>query len=69
MIVEENIRKGGLGGAVLEALEDAGLYTVKSRRLGLPDKFVEHGPLSLLREKYGLDKKGIIREVKILLEK
>ena len=69
LIVEENIRKGGLGGAVLEALEDAGLYTVKSRRLGLPDKFVEHGPLSLLREKYGLDKKGIIREVKILLEK
>jgi 1-deoxy-D-xylulose-5-phosphate synthase len=69
LTVEENIRKGGLGGAVLEALEDAGLHTVKTRRLGLPAKFVEHGPLSLLREKYGLDNAGIIRETKILLEK
>ncbi|MGD9162846.1 MAG: 1-deoxy-D-xylulose-5-phosphate synthase [Desulfobacteraceae bacterium] len=69
LTVEENIRKGGLGGAVLEALEDAGLHMVKTRRLGLPTKFVEHGPLSLLREKCGLDKTGIIREAKILLEK
>ncbi len=69
LIVEENIRRGGLGGAVLEFLEDEGLYSVKTRRLGLPYKFVEHGPLSLLREKYGLDKAGIMKEAKILLEK
>ncbi len=69
LIVEENIRNGGLGGAVLEALEDAEMYSVKTRRLGLPNRFVEHGPLSLLREKYGLDKTGIIKEARILLEK
>lgn len=69
LTVEENIRNGGLGGAVLELLEDEGLHTVKTRRLGLPDKFVEHGPISLLKEKYSLDKAGIIREAKTLLGK
>ena len=69
LIVEENIRRGGLGGAVLEFLEDEGLHTVKTRRLGLPYKFVEHGPLSILKEKYGLDKAGIMKEARILLEK
>ena len=69
LIVEENIRRGGLGGAVLEFLEDEGLHTVKTRRLGLPYKFVEHGPLSILKEKYGLDKAGIMKEARILLKK
>jgi 1-deoxy-D-xylulose-5-phosphate synthase len=69
LIVEENIRRGGLGGAILEFLEDEGLHSVKTRRLGLPYKFVEHGPLSLLKEKYGLDKAGIMKEARILLEK
>jgi 1-deoxy-D-xylulose-5-phosphate synthase len=69
LTVEENVRSGGLGGALLEFLEDAGLYTVKTRRLALPDKFIEHGPIPVLKEKYGLDKTGIIREAKILLGK
>lgn len=69
LVVEENIRHGGLGGAILEFFEDSGLHTVKTRRLGLPDKFIEHGPIALLKEKYGLDKKGIIKEAKILLNK
>ncbi|MFC1840315.1 1-deoxy-D-xylulose-5-phosphate synthase [Thermodesulfobacteriota bacterium] len=69
LVAEENIRHGGLGGAILEFLEDSGLHAVKTRRLGLPDKFIEHGPLALLKEKYGLDKTGIIKEAKILLNK
>lgn len=69
LIVEENIRYGGLGGAILEFLADSGLHSVKTGRLGLPDKFVEHGPLTLLKEKYRLDKTGIIEEAKTLLGK
>jgi 1-deoxy-D-xylulose-5-phosphate synthase len=69
LIIEENIRSGGMGGSVLEFLEDEGLHTIKTRRLALPDKFIEHGPIPLLKEKYGLDKAGIIREAKILLGK
>ena len=47
LVVEENIRQGGLGGAVLEMFSDAGLL-VPLGRLGLPDRFVEHGPQKYL---------------------
>jgi 1-deoxy-D-xylulose-5-phosphate synthase len=67
VVVEENIRKGGLGGAVLELFNDAGVRNVEVKRIGIPDRFIEHGPLWLLRQKYGLDAPGILKEVKSLL--
>lgn len=69
LIVEENIRQGGLGGAVLEFLEDAGIHNIKTKRVGLPGRFIEHGPIYLLREKYGLDSAGIAREARMLLDR
>jgi 1-deoxy-D-xylulose-5-phosphate synthase len=69
LIVEENIRQGGMGGAILEFFNDMGIADVVVKRLGLPDKFIEHGPLTLLREKYGLDKSGIAREARELCGK
>jgi 1-deoxy-D-xylulose-5-phosphate synthase len=62
LVVEDNVRAGGFGGAVLELLSDAGLENVRVSRVGLPDWFVEHGSLTPLREKYGLDALGIARE-------
>jgi len=67
LVVEENIRQGGFGGAVLELFNDAGLKEVRIRRIGLPDRFVEHGPPNILRAKYGLDSDGILREARTLL--
>jgi len=40
--VEESSLMGGFGSAVLEAAADAGLNTGHIRRLGIPDKFIEH---------------------------
>jgi 1-deoxy-D-xylulose-5-phosphate synthase len=57
--VEENVRQGGFGSAVLEALNDAGIPHLPIERLGIPDTFVEHGAQSLLRAKYGLDARAI----------
>ena len=68
LVVEENVRQGGLGGAILELFNDMGVRNVRIKRLGLPDKFVEHGPLSLLREKYGLHRSGIAKEAKDLCQ-
>jgi 1-deoxy-D-xylulose-5-phosphate synthase len=65
--VEENVLSGGFGSNVLSLLQDAGLTDVKVKMIGIPDKFVEHGTPSLLREKYGLDSDGIIRETIALL--
>jgi len=67
LVAEENIRQGGLGSAVIELFSDMGLGEVIVRRLGLPDTFVEHGPVEVLREKYGLDKAGIIKAARSLL--
>lgn len=67
LIVEENIQQGGLGSAVLELFSDLGLKDVTARRLGLPDRFIEHGPVEVLREKLGLDKAGIMKAAKALL--
>ncbi len=66
LVVEENIRQGGLGSAVLEFFNEMDVNDVLIRRVGLPDKFVEHGPLALLREKYGLDTSGILKEARDL---
>ena len=41
--VEEGTLMGGFGSAVLEAATDAGLSAVHCRRLGIPDRFIEHG--------------------------
>ena len=67
LVVEENVRQGGFGGAVLELFSDMALSNVHVKRIGLPDKFVEHGPPGLLKEKCGLDTSGIMKEAKNLI--
>jgi len=67
LVIEENIKEGGLGSAVLELFSDMGLRDVTVKRLGLPDRFIEHGPVEVLREKLGLDKAGIMKAAKSLL--
>jgi 1-deoxy-D-xylulose-5-phosphate synthase len=57
--VEEGALAGGFGSAVLEAACDAGLDTSKIRRLGIPDRFVEHGARDELLVELGLDSQGI----------
>ena len=68
LVVEENIRQGGFGGAVLEMFNDLGLRNIRIKRIGLPDKFVEHGPSKILREKYGLDAEGILKEARDMIK-
>ena len=64
LVVEENIRQGGLGSAFLELLNDMDIRDVKVKRIGLPDAFVEHGSVSILRANLGLDASGIARMAK-----
>lgn len=58
MTVEDGIIAGGAGAAVLEFMEDNG-YHLPVHRFGLPDRFVEHGPVSKLYETCGLDKASL----------
>ena len=56
--VEDGVIRGGLGSAVLEYMADHDLHP-SVRRLGLPDKFVEHGTPAELYHIVGLDAEGI----------
>lgn len=58
--IEEHILPGGFGSAVLELLNDHHLHHVMLERVGLPDKFIEHGALDQLRVKYGLTAAAIL---------
>lgn len=62
LTVEEHVLAGGFGSAVLELLEEKGLY-FQLKRLGLPDNFIEHGQAEVVLSKYGLDKEGIKKAV------
>lgn len=59
--VEDGAAAGGAGSAVLEYLSDTGKLGEGLRvvRLGLPDRFVEHGPVDRLRAQCGLDADSI----------
>ena len=59
--VEEGVLMGGFGSAVLEAASEAGLDTSHIHRLGIPDRFIEHGTRSELLADLGLDVAGIVR--------
>lgn len=61
--VEENALMGGFGSAVLEELSDLGRLPQKVLRLGLPDRFVEQGTQTILREMLGLDAETIVKKI------
>ena len=57
--VEENALPTGFGSAVLELVSDAQMAAGPIVRLGLPDRFVEHGERGELLAELGLDAAGI----------
>ena len=60
--VENGVKKGGLGSAVLEWMNDHG-YQPKVTILGMPDSFVEHGTVAELQKIVGIDAEGIIKAI------
>lgn len=65
--VEDGILKGGMGSAILEFMSDNG-YTPVVKRLGIPDRFIPHGPVEALHAICGIDKTTIYNTLIHLLE-
>lgn len=65
--LEEHSLVGGFGESVLTMVEEEKLEgcipAVDILKIGLPDKFVEHGSSQVLREKIGLDTESIYKKV------
>ena len=62
LTVEENALIGGFGSAICELIADKNV-SVKLKRIGLPDKFIEHGDLKTLKAKYGLTSEYIKKSI------
>lgn len=64
--IEDGVRYGGFGSAVLEWFNDHG-YAPSVQRMGLPDEFVTHGSVDELRRIVGLDAPHIKQNIEAML--
>jgi len=67
LTLEENVKAGGFGSAVMEALQRNGISDCVVKQIGIPDEFIEHGKPQLQREHCGLEPNQIAAEVKKLI--
>ena len=63
--VEDGVLAGGFGSLILEFMADHN-YQARVMRLGVPDKFIDHGTLKELHKECGFDEEGIIRAAQLL---
>ena len=61
--VEEGTLEGGFGSAVLEAVNAAGQRTDHIRRVGIPDRYIQHAERSEQLAELGLDVEGLLKTV------
>ncbi|HEX7583923.1 MAG TPA: transketolase C-terminal domain-containing protein, partial [Prolixibacteraceae bacterium] len=66
--IEDGVLQGGFGSAILEFMADH-QYNIRLKRIGIPDKFVDHGTTEELHRDYGLDQQGIYKSVKAFILK
>ncbi|KGX88833.1 1-deoxy-D-xylulose-5-phosphate synthase [Pontibacillus litoralis] len=67
LTVEEGILKGGFGSGVLEFAEENNYHGQIIERMGVPDRFIEHGSVKELYNEIGLTKENIQAKVKDIL--
>ena len=67
LTIEDASTIGGFGSAVTEFINDNG-YNLIVKRLGIPDKFIDHGSPQELYKECGLDAESIAETVKRLIQ-
>ena len=65
---EEATVNGGFGSAIVELLEDKGIKA-NVKRIGIPDKFIEHGKPDIQKKLAGIDKESIKQVIIGILNK
>ncbi|CUA79833.1 1-deoxy-D-xylulose-5-phosphate synthase [Anoxybacillus suryakundensis] len=69
LTIEEAVLQGGFGSAVLEFAHDHGYYGAVIDRMGIPDRFIEHGGVSQLLEEIGLTTEHVMERIYLLTPK
>jgi 1-deoxy-D-xylulose-5-phosphate synthase len=67
LTIEEAVLQGGFGSAVLEFAHDHGYHQAVINRMGIPDRFIEHGSVKELLNEIGLTTAHIIDRVKTMI--
>ncbi|WP_404346780.1 1-deoxy-D-xylulose-5-phosphate synthase [Sutcliffiella horikoshii] len=63
--IEEAVLQGGFGSAVVEFASDNG-YTNRVVRMGIPDRFIEHGSVKELLQEIDLTTEKVVENVKLI---
>lgn len=62
--LEENVKNGGYGQKVSDYLCGRNLQNIRHMNISIPDMFVEHGGVSELQKKLGLDTESILNKIR-----
>jgi 1-deoxy-D-xylulose-5-phosphate synthase len=65
--VEDGCLQGGFGSAIIEFASDNN-YKGQIKRIGIPDRYIEHGEQPELHKECGLDAEGIAQTIKLLFQ-
>jgi 1-deoxy-D-xylulose-5-phosphate synthase len=69
LTIEEAVLQGGFGSAVLEFAHDHGYYQAIIDRMGIPDRFIEHGDVDQLLKEIDLTTECAVKKLQILAGK
>lgn len=69
LTIEEAVLQGGFGSAVIEFAHDHGYHGAIIDRMGIPDRFIEHGGVSQLLEEVGLTTEHVMERICLLTPK
>lgn len=67
LTIEESVLQGGFGSSILEFAEE-NQYHPTIKRMGIPDRFIEHGSVQQLLEEIHLTKEQVIEELTNILQ-
>ncbi|MED1016032.1 1-deoxy-D-xylulose-5-phosphate synthase [Bacillus atrophaeus] len=66
LTIEEAVLEGGFGSSILEFAQEQGMYHTPIDRMGIPDRFIEHGSVTALLEEIGLTKQQAANRLRLL---
>lgn len=69
LTIEEAVLQGGFGSSVMEFASEQGFHHLQIDRLGIPDKFIEHGSVKELLNEIGLTTEAVVSKLQTLARK
>ncbi|PLS15312.1 1-deoxy-D-xylulose-5-phosphate synthase [Bacillus sp. M6-12] len=69
LTIEEAVLQGGFGSAVLEYANESGYHDAVIDRMGIPDRYIEHGSVNKLLEEIGLTVENTVKRINLITPK